>query len=178
MRAISIKQPWAHAIATGRKVVENRVRPHPWRSAVGEVLAVHSSLGADDNARGHPAMIRYMHALRTQGGWTENGAVLATVRLVDVHQACDGCCDPTYAQADTWHLVLDDVRPLTVPIGCRGALGLWTVPQLVERSIGFQLTTLQEAREDDPSAVTSPSNTPAHAPGLFDLTPILRGSDA
>lgn len=154
MRAISVRQPWAHAIATGRKTVENRVRRDPWRSAIGEVIALHSSLGTDDTALGHPAMAGYVRALRAQTGHTENGAILATVRLVDVHAPWVGCCDPAWAQPDTWHLVLDNVRPLTVPIGCPGRLGLWQVPELVERGIAFQLTTLDEAREetDEPVA--------------------------
>lgn len=36
-------------------------------------------------------------------------------------------CSP-WAQPDQYHLVLASPRPLAEPIPCRGALGLWTVP--------------------------------------------------
>ena len=45
-RALSIRQPWAWLVATGRKEIENRPRAHPFR---GEFL-IHASLTADRDA--------------------------------------------------------------------------------------------------------------------------------
>jgi hypothetical protein len=44
MKAITIWQPYAQLIVTGRKLVENRVRPFPWRSAIGQRIAIHAGL--------------------------------------------------------------------------------------------------------------------------------------
>ena len=151
MRAISVKQPWAYAIAVGHKEVENRSRRTPWTSAVGEVIALHASAAPDESIQTRKHRVHGLYRGRRIGApEAMAGAVLATVRLINVHRAFDGCCDPKYAEPDCWHLELDQLRPLSVPIPCRGALGLWRVPEEVERGIAFQLTTLEEAREDEP----------------------------
>ena len=172
MRALSVKQPWAWAIVTGRKDVENRSRPHPWTSAVGEVVALHSSATIDKRARRDLVDRRYARAL----GFGDDprvacGAVLATMRISNVHEAFTGCCDPLYAETEGWHVEWDDLRPLVVPIPCKGALGLWQVPELVERGIAFQLTTMEDARVDGEvldmvSAATGCDY--GDEPGLFD----------
>jgi hypothetical protein len=79
------------------------------------------------------------------------GAIIGVVDLVDVHHAgrpdpCDcgstsdyhplscarssACCGSEWAEAspDVVHLVLENPRPLEVPIPCKGRLGLWTPP--------------------------------------------------
>lgn len=43
MRAITLWQPWASLIAEGAKTIETRPFPHPWRSAVGERVAIHAA---------------------------------------------------------------------------------------------------------------------------------------
>lgn len=65
------------------------------------------------------------------------GAVIALAELVDSHPDA-GCCRPwgesEYSEASgrvrtaVHHLVLEDIRPLTKPVPCRGALGLWRLP--------------------------------------------------
>lgn len=65
------------------------------------------------------------------------GAVVAVARLVDCHPD-DGPCTPWSAEGQ-WHWVLDDVQPLPVPVPCRGALSLWTVPADVLAAIDAQV---------------------------------------
>jgi hypothetical protein len=106
------------------------------------------------------------------------GAIIGVVDLVDVHLAqgethafgdtyAAACCDSPWAEQsydehggrtrrDVVHLVLESPRPLEVPIPCRGALGLWTVPAGVEDQVQAQLEKVQHAlmawlefREDD-----------------------------
>lgn len=47
MRAITIRQPWASLIAEGVKTIETRVKPHPWRSAIGETIAIHAGVSVE-----------------------------------------------------------------------------------------------------------------------------------
>lgn len=85
------------------------------------------------------------------------GAIIGTVDLVDVHTAVVyqtrdslaalDCCESSWAETgytehggrqrrDIVHLVLENPRPLDVPIPCRGALGLWTPPSDVLDMLG------------------------------------------
>lgn len=75
--------------------------------------------------------------LYSQGAWSI-GAVIGTVEVVDVHRAEPGCCDSRWAEYQVFsederrpgwvvHLVFEQPRAVE-PIPCRGALGLWTVP--------------------------------------------------
>lgn len=109
MRAITLWQPWASLIAEGIKTIETRPKQHPWRSAIGETIAIHASrkplreeiafggtldaCPADrpghehpNHPRGRPARL-YVSA----ASWVELplGAVVATCRLVDVVPTVD-----------------------------------------------------------------------------------------
>jgi len=160
VRAITVKQPWAWAIATGAKTVENRGRPHPWTSAIGVRIAIHAGKGWDATALNGRALIDLALAVEGQrpehvanGGVPyaaalpyllpnchHQGAVMATALLADVHAGTPGCgCDPVWAAPDQWHLILRDIAPVK-PVPCRGALGLWPLPADV-----LQLVRPQEA---------------------------------
>ena len=139
-RGLTIKQPWAFAIAEGFKTVENRSRRTNYRGT----LLIHAGLQHDSTA----PIVRYsrdaairLDELGGSGNFREArclipsvfhqphptlalGAVIATAQLVDCHQATDGCCAP-WGFADQWHWQLADVQPLQRAIAKTGALGLW-----------------------------------------------------
>lgn len=142
VRALTVKQPWAWAIAHGGKTVENRSRGAAWRGT----LLIHA--GASWSARGDsdPRVLAAWQAagLPTVEGrvsmWPKHaplGVVVAVAELVDSHPDA-GCCRPwgesEYAEGAgrlrtaVHHLVLEDVRPLPRPLQVRGALGLWRPP--------------------------------------------------
>lgn len=146
LRAITVKQPWASAIAACAargpgltaepKRVENRSRPHPWRSAVGERLAIHAGRGWDSAALGFRPFLDLADGsgggIGPMIGWMiptfhQRGAIIATGLLTDVHR-CDGSCS-IWADPEQWHLVFADVYVVT-PTPAKGALGLWTAPSL------------------------------------------------
>lgn len=132
MRALTIKQPWAAAIAHGPKRIENRTRPIP-QAHLGTTILIHAGIAEDKNAL--PAdMVRQ---------WPRHfGAIIAVATLADCHQD-QRCCRP-WGFPDTWHWRLDDVRALTHPVlGVRGQLGLWTVPDDVLAAVRAQ-TTLEK----------------------------------
>ena len=131
MKAITVRQPWAWAIAHGGKNVENRSAGTRHRGP----LAIHAGLSY--SRRGtvdHRVRLRHLGVALSV---LPLGAIIAVADVADSHPDA-GCCRPwgesSYQEAGgrvrtaIHHLVLEDVRPLDEPIPCRGALGLWRVP--------------------------------------------------
>lgn len=130
MRALTVKQPWAAAIAHGPKRIENRGRRAP-AAHVGTTILIHAGLAVDK------------HAMLPMGGsdWPRHfGAIIALADLAGCHQDND-CCRP-WGQRKTWHWELANARPVPHPIlGVRGMLGLWTVPDEVLAAVQRQVYT-------------------------------------
>jgi hypothetical protein len=120
MKALSIKQPWAHLIMIGAKDVENRSRRTSFRGR----FAVHVSLKRADyddvDVEAIPSDLREP----VRWAWERNalaGRVIGTVELVD-------CIQDSYsiwANDNYWHWVLRDPRPYPQPRPAKGQLGLW-----------------------------------------------------
>ena len=160
MRALSIQQPWCSAIAYGDKRVENRTwqAPH-W--ITGTTIALHASKGPDWYAPARAWTAAGLTPYRygdPRKAWTASlalGAIVALAEVTESHsRGCGtfdhGYCSP-WAVTGQHHWVLANVRPLLVPVPCRGALGLWRLPEDVECAVREQLatspvTTVQEAR--------------------------------
>ena len=154
IRALTVRQPWASAIAFGDKRVENR----SWPTAYRGLLAIHAGASVDWDAteKAWPAagLAPYV-AGAPRKAWTASlplGAVIAVAELAGCHD--DGTapcltplgrqgrlvmCSP-WAQRFQWHWQLADVRPLREPVPCRGALGLWRLPADVEKAVRAQLS--------------------------------------
>lgn len=117
MKALTIRQPWADAIAHGEKRIENRSR----RTNYTGTVLIHAGLGQDVNAL-PPEMT---------AGWPDTrGAIIAVADLVGCHQAAR-CCKP-WGFPDVWHWELADVRVVPVRVPAKGQLGLWTpAPELL-----------------------------------------------
>jgi hypothetical protein len=156
MRALSVRQPWAWAIAYAGKTVENRSR----RFNHEGLVAIHASLGLDEpgffprNEAGHTAA-RKLDALGGRSNFWDArhfyigghrhpglglGAIIAVARFDHCHYSadCHAKCSP-WAIDGQWHICLDDVRPLAEPVPARGKLGLWTVPEDVESAVRAQI---------------------------------------
>lgn len=163
MKALTVQQPWAWAIMHGGKSIENRTQLWSYRGS----LAIHAGLRWSDRGARDPRVNRAIaDRLSQTDKITENairiaGAILGTVELVDVHHDA-GCCKPwgEHGEVETTrsrsnrerygtrdvshrtitHLVLKDPRPLAVPIGCTGALGLWAPPSDVLEQLHRHVT--------------------------------------
>ena len=109
--AVTVWQPWATAIFTMGKDVENRGWSTPYRGP----LVIHAGRTFDHNAA---AMIAGGEA-----DYPHRGVLLGVVRLVD----CTRDYPSRWAAAGQWQWVLADPRPLLVPIPMRGQRGLWPV---------------------------------------------------
>lgn len=131
IRALTIRQPWADAIAHGEKRTENRSRRTNY---TGKVL-IHAGLTGD------------REAVVIAGVWPGpdvRGAVIAVADLVGCHQAAKGCCAP-WGFEDCWHWVLSDVRPLPRPIPAKGRLGLWIPDADLLAAVEAQYTEMEVA---------------------------------
>lgn len=129
MQAISVKQPYAWAIARGHRRLSNQDQPTAFR---GTVL-IHAAMRVDLDIRSLPQV--------RAAGWDPSdplatlGAVIAVAHVGDV---CDlglrgPCgCGPWAARGE-YHWALEDIRPLRRPIVAVGYQGgLWTAqPSLV-----------------------------------------------
>jgi hypothetical protein len=120
MKALSIKQPWAHLIIIGAKDVENRSRPTSFRGR----FAVHVSLKRADYDDVDIEVIPRDLREPVKRAWERNasaGRVIGTVELID----CIRYSDSIWAVDDYWHWVLRDPRPYSRTRPAKGQLGLW-----------------------------------------------------
>lgn len=161
MRALSVRQPWAWAIACGGKAVENRSRGTLYRG----VLAIHASKNVYAEDMDNPLILEAIaeQEFVIDEAASRTGAVVAVAEVTGCHHseecmlpasALPVCgrtgCSP-WAARGQHHIELAGVRPLAEPVPCRGALGLWRLPEDVECAVREQLatspvTTVQEAR--------------------------------
>lgn len=149
MKALTIHQPWAAAIAHGGKRVENRA----WLTYHRGLIAIHA--GASVGIRR-----TYDRAIRSVTVWSGyesiatvvdqaavRGAVVAVASLGDVCSASRffglsmplQCDCGNWAQSGQRHFILTDVHPLPTPVPARGAQQLWTLPDEVEKAVRAQL---------------------------------------
>lgn len=143
MRALSIQQPWAAAIACGPKRVENRTWTAPPR-IIGQTVALHASKGPDWDAPARAWTAAGLTPYRwgdPRRAWTASlvlGAIVALAEVDECHFGCWPACSE-WAAAGQYHWQLANIRPLAEPVPCRGALGLWKLPEDVEQAVRKQL---------------------------------------
>lgn len=135
MKVLTIRQPFAWAVARGFKPIENR----GWMTAYRGQLAVHAAKkwddGGEDTLR---EVVRIAHAqgsvlpktLANDLPYTDVGLVIATAELVDIctkslfDRTLRCKCGP-WAQPMQAHWQLANARPLPNPVAATGHLGLW-----------------------------------------------------
>ncbi|MDQ0904665.1 hypothetical protein QFZ22_000650 [Streptomyces canus] len=138
IRGITIKQPWTACIVHGDKRIENR--PKAWTPG-WRLLHAGAESGMDRAALRDPLVARTI-----RGHQLHFSAVLAVARITGSHGSYtdDGRpCSP-WAQPGCFHVQLDDVHELPMPVPCRGALGPWHVPLPVFEQVLVQLPHLTE----------------------------------
>ncbi len=134
MKALSIRQPWAHAILHAGKRIENRV----WRPSFRGEFLIHASsacgrsemkaaLWSIQEVLKHPDARARVRGPLVASDLVEapRGGIVGRARLVDVIEPIANPSDPWHVP---WHfgLVLEDVEPLPFrPL--RGGLGFFEV---------------------------------------------------
>ena len=165
MKAITVKQPWAWAIAHGQKDIENRT----WGTGYRGPLAIHAGAGWDEDGAYDKRVLRALHGfgdrfdppLRVErlGPKTVRllrdqqltpGAVVAVVDVVGictVRSTAEQCGCGLWAAEGQCHWKVVNVRPLPKPVPCKGRLGLWDLPEDVEAAVMGQLAAAEQSGE-------------------------------
>lgn len=138
MRALTVKQPWAAAIAHGPKRTENRARRTP-ANQINTTLCLHA--GAADDHTLRPSSQVPPTLTDGMGLWPAyRKAIIAVFTVVGCHEDA-GCCRP-WGFPDSWHWEIGNVQVLPEPVlGVRGQLGLWTVSDNVLAAVQRQVNT-------------------------------------
>ncbi|MCI4340483.1 MAG: hypothetical protein L3J73_04375 [Thermoplasmata archaeon] len=135
MRAITLKRPWAYAVARLGKRVENRPRRVVLcaRGLVGERVAVHSGFGFD--WEGFQWCQRVLGVAGDRPG--DRGMILATATVAGIHlpeSPFSGVAEDPFFAGDC-AVVLADVVALIYGVACSGKQGWWTLPPDVEEQV-------------------------------------------
>lgn len=120
MKALTVRQPWADAIAHGSKRTENRSWKLPAKHVSTRIL-IHAAVTTDKKA----VMPADCGIDRAFGSIpiARHGAIIAVATLAGCHFDT-GCCEP-WGMADYYHWEFADVTALPEPVMVKGALGLW-----------------------------------------------------
>jgi hypothetical protein len=134
VKAATIWQPWAWAIAEDLKPVENR----GWATRHRGELAIHAGLRWDEIGAADPRIIvaagQIAGPLLSDARFVR-GAIIAVVELVDVVRDSSS----VWAEPGQCHWLLANVRPIAEPVPCRGWQNVWDVPPDVEALVRAQL---------------------------------------
>lgn len=146
MKALTVQQPWAWALAHGYKDVENRTTLWSHRG----VLAIHAGARWSERGARSPLVRRAFNGVALMHHDLHKrdfryGAVIGLVVVEDVHRCADGCCASPWAEVayrehdgvmrgDVVHMVVSSAYDLD-PVPCPGRLGLWDLPGGVEHAV-------------------------------------------
>lgn len=129
MKAISIRQPWAHAIMHFGKDIENRDWPTRFRGTV----AIHAAKGLtqDQHLFATQDILDICGIAPPEYPMRDlRGCILGTVEIVD----CVSYSESPWFMGE-YGFVLKNAKLLDTPFPCRGALGFWDVPNEIEAQL-------------------------------------------
>lgn len=122
MKALTIKQPWADAIAHGTKHTENRSWPAPAKH-LGTRILIHAAATNDKKAILPPEANVGQAFGRIP--IARHSAIIAVATLTGCHFDNGGCCQP-WGMDGYFHWELADVAALPKAVTAKGSLGFWT----------------------------------------------------
>ena len=135
MKALTIKQPWVHAILREGKDIENR----SWQRTFRGWIAIHSSAQPQRDARfPRGSHIPDLDTLNYS-------AICGVARVVDIVTSSRSKWFSSHNEGSrqSYGWVLADVLELQAPIPCKGRLGLWNVLPCELRDLQRQLPRLK-----------------------------------
>lgn len=136
-KALSVKQPWAELILSGRKTIELRRWSAPYRGP----LWLHAGGTSDERA-----MLHFRMSGLFSGGYV--GLVLVEDILPMDRQRWTQWrhlhLDPGVSGEGLWAWLLSQPRRLSSPLGGRGALKLFDVDPQIARTLRDRLLPLPE----------------------------------
>ena len=141
MRFLSVRQPWADAIARGWKVIENRKQAPP-RSVLSQQVAIHAALSW--GLTGSPGDI-LPNGRTVRRNTCARGGVVAVATVVGYGWTEEQLLRlASYDELRWWQrtqvgIVLRDVKRIRQPVPVRGMLGWPELPPDVEAAILAQI---------------------------------------
>lgn len=126
MKALTIRQPWAGAIAHQTKRVENRTWQLPIKHEGARIL-IHAGAQPDRDARVYGEHLDVY------------SAVVAVATVTGCHWSDEWQCCGYWAFEKTYHWTLGDVVALAEPVPAKGALCFWTPGDNVLAAVEAQL---------------------------------------
>lgn len=114
MKALTVRQPWAGAIAHQTKRVENRTWKLPAKHEGARIL-IHAGARPDRDAQVCGDHLDVYSAI----------VAVATITGCHYDNGNQVCCS-YWAQPGLYHWTLADVIALPEPVPAKGALGFWT----------------------------------------------------
>lgn len=139
MRALTLWQPWAHLVANGEKLIENR----PWEPPdwiIDKRFAIHAGLRWDRDSAILAAALGGVELAKED---VVRGAVIGVAKVITsvTDEATAEACVPGHGKwfFGPYGWVLEDVQILSTPIPCRGYQKLWNLSEDVEAKVLEQL---------------------------------------
>jgi hypothetical protein len=138
MRALTLWQPWASAVALGAKRLETRSWPTHYRGTIAIHAAAVGDRGRRELGVNNPVW-RHLRAMGCSTRFDELpfGAVVAVAEVVDCIPIGPPGMDPDRLsdrerdcgdyRAGRWAWALEVITALARPVECAGARGLWIV---------------------------------------------------
>lgn len=135
LRALSVRQPWASAIITGAKDIENRSWPPP-AAAIGHWVAIHAS--ALKPSRSVLEKFRSIVGPRHPLAKTDEWPRAQIIGLALIGEPVTRSRSPWFNEGSIgWTIERTFTLPRPVPI--MGTLGLWRVPPATARKVLAQV---------------------------------------
>jgi hypothetical protein len=147
VRALTLHQPWAYAVVSGQKTIENRKWAPADALKPGDRFAIHAGKVYDDQGE---EFLRNLNVKLPAERIRLTGIVgVATFNRILRKGTLDTRSDP---EADNpmffgpvgW--VLEDLREFAVPCPAKGGMGLWALDETREKAIRALIDFEDESR--------------------------------
>lgn len=129
MKALSLIQPWATGIVVGNKRIETR----SWKTAFRGRIAIHASKGFPGWARDFAETEVALRRIPSRLPFSQIIGFASIIGMRRTEELAPEISPLERLYGDytpgRWGWLLDDIIPLDLPIFCKGALGLWDVPE-------------------------------------------------
>lgn len=140
IRTLSVRQPWATAITSHGKNIENRPRIAKMRG----YFAIHASMTKDKN--GNFEYLKDQYRISIEPDKVPFGAIVGFAKLSDVVTRKTVSKKQEKWFSGKFGYVLEDVIKLKVPIEATGALGFWKLKGSKLKACLDQLTSSQRKK--------------------------------
>ncbi|GAB2812273.1 hypothetical protein GCM10022221_07230 [Actinocorallia aurea] len=139
--ALTVRHPWAFAIANGHQPVESRRSKTDYRGPV----AIYAAATVDEENFDDVVALTGESLGTVIGGSSQRQAIIAIGRLTDICSDWRSCECGDWAEVGFSHWRLENVVKLPQPVPTKGSPDLWEMPADLRKQVLRQLTPSQLA---------------------------------